>query len=978
MLGLCGSAAGAYALLPQQSPNAAPVFTEGASATRQLAENSEGGYVISGPVSATDADGHRLTYSLGGEDADAFAFDSRNGQLRSLDGVVYDHEVKARYAVTIRAEDGHGGHATIAVAVELTDEREPPAAPDRPRVVSSTATSLTVSWTPPANSGSPLRGYEGQYRAAGESGFTLGWDRVGTVTEATIGELDRGTSHEVQVRAVSAEGAGEWSESLTARTAENQAPVFEEGASTTRQIEENSAAGENVGAPVTAADADGDEVAYALEQPEQTPFHIDTVNGQLMTRGGGATLDFETQPEHPVTVRVEDGHGGSATTVITIFLLDVAEPTLVADAGRDLEVAAGETAWLDGTASSGEGVLTYSWSLVSWAGDSQPELDDPATATPSFEAAAEGTYVVRLTVSQGGLSAADDVAVVARPSTETAALVRADLLVDANRDGVVDLSDETGEDSWDTESGAVFGPNADDDDLDGIRDAWDSRANGDEDLLDMSPVVARQIPGLHREHTVVVGMISDSSPGAQLFYKRADGEIELLIASGDEEAELPLDQLAAGDVSLYLESRNGRSAGFDGRLSLTLTVEDDGTEVAHDSVAFRGSPILFSHHLQSVERVFVVDIPSDWEANGALVNALETRLPASIDLYAIVGDRYRSDRWVQDSMQTGYVQRPSAEGVEAIAVHAQLHRGRGLKPFLPDEYLSGDEGFNAPGGQYYSSYNYGGNVEVIPPHTHDGRTFSYGRVIVGGGPEPDSQAMAGSQLDFINAQEVQGPALVVDTSWLLVSHVDELFTVLPNRNAGEDERPWVVAIGSPDLAIELLEEAVEAGYGDAPIFEGRDMPTHLDLEASDETTPQEMLADMELLTINETAQARMDTLRDVLIAEVGLGESDFREVPALFFIPRNGLMAALIPNIQNLLVANNVLLVPDPEGPTVDGVDIWRQATLDAVDGLGLTTHFVDVYWSYHLLLGALHCGVNSERAGSVVPWWLDAGTGGQ
>ena len=963
---LCGAVAGAHALLPQESSNSAPSFTEGASATRQLAENSEGGYAISGPVAATDADGHRLTYSLGGDDANAFAFDSRSGQLRTLDGVAYDYEVKARYAVTVRVEDGHGAHATISVEVELTDQLEPPAAPDSPTLTSSTATSLTVSWTPPANGGPALRSYEGQYRAAAETSFAPGWDRVGAVTEATVGELERGVLYEVQVRAISAEGVSEWSESLEARTAENQAPVFDEGATTTRQLDENTAAGVHVGAPVTAADADGDEVEYALEQPEQSPFDIDSSNGQLKTQEG-VTYDYETQPEDSVTVRVEDGHGGSATTVVTVFLQDVSEPTIVANAGWDLTVAAGGTVWLDGTASSsGEGVLTYSWSFVSWAGDSQPELDDPATATPSFEAAAEGTYLVRLTVTGDTLSASDDVAVVARPSTEAGALVKADLLVDANRDGVVDPSDEAGEDTWDTESGAVFGPNTDDDDGDGRRDGWEKRTNGDDDLLDMAPVVARQISGLHRNHTVVVEMSYVATGNRpQVFYEGADGAIKSLIGRSAVRAELPLDQLVAGDVRLYVESRYGRARGFDGQVSVALTVEEAGTSVSEDSVVLFGSPILFSHHLQAVERVFVLEDSSSSHANGALISALTAHLPASVDLYTLNGAGYRYDRWIQDSMQTGYVQWPSTEGVETAAVHTALYRARRLARFLPEEYLSAGAGYVSPGGDFYSSFNYGGNVEVIPPHTHDDKTYPFGRIVIGGGASAGHAAMVQQQIDFFNAQVVQGPVIVVDTSWLNVAHVDEIFTALPNNNAGEDGRPWVMAIGSPALAVELLEEAVEEGYGDVAIFEGR---------GSDETTPSEILADRQLMQRNDTAQAKIDGVRDRLIAEIGLGDADFREVPALFYGPASG-MAALMPSIQNLLVANGVLFVPDPEGPVVDGTDIWQQATLDAFDGLGLTTRFVDVYRSYHVLEGAVHCGTNSERTGSTLRWWLNVET---
>ena len=970
LLGLmCAVATGNQASARQRSENDSPVFTEGAATTRSLAENTEGGRDLQHPVSATDSDGHRLTYGLGGQDADSFALDSRNGQLRSLDGVDYDYEVKDRYDLTIRAEDGHGGSSVIAVVVEVTDELEPPSVPDKPTIAETTRNGLTVQWTAPANTGPELRDYDGQFRVSGEGAFVPGWDRIGAVTEATISGLSEDTLYEVQVRARTAEGAGGWSESAEERTATNHAPTFNEGSSTTRQLVENTAAGMNVGAPVTASDADGDQLVYSLEQPEQTAFRIDSSSGQLSTRAG-ATYDYENQQQHTVTVRVDDGHEGSATIVVTVSITDVDDATIVANAGWDLTVAAGRTAWLDGRASStDQGEPTYSWSFLSWPGSSQPALADPATTTPSFVAAAEGSYVVRLTVTKGTSSATDDVVVVARPSTEAAALVQADLLVDANRDGLVDQSDEAGEETWDAASGAVFGPNTDDDDGDGIRDAWDDRANGDADLLDMAPAVVRRIPGLHRKHSVVVKMTYVSrSTRPQLFYDRTGGAVELLIGGGDLQAELPLDQLVAGDVRLYLDSRMGRDSGFDGELSLTLTVKDDGTTVSRDTVALRGSPILFTHHLQSVERVFVLEDPfGSYGSNTRLVNALTSHLPSSVDLYKLGASKYGWDRWVQDSMETGYVQRPSIGGVETAVVHTQLYRGRGLERFLPSDYLGAEAGYVSPGGRLqFNSFNYGGNVEVIPPHAHNDKTFPFGRIVLGGRSNPGLGEMDQQQRDFFNAQKVQGPAIVVDTSWLTVGHVDEIFSVLPNHSAGPDERSWVIAIGSPDLAIDLLEKAVDDGYADAFVFGDR---------AWDETTPREILADDDLLEINEYAQGKIDTVRDRLIATVGLEDADFREVPALFYEDEFGLLAALIPNIQNLLVADDVLFVPDPEGPKVDGADVWRQATLDAVDGLGLTTHFVDVYYSYHVLIGAIHCGTNAENEGSVTPWWLEVET---
>jgi hypothetical protein len=71
---------------------------------------------------AGDQDDVTLAYSLEGADAASFAIDTATGQLATVEGVVYDFETRASYAVTVRA----GSSATIAVTVNLTGEQEPP------------------------------------------------------------------------------------------------------------------------------------------------------------------------------------------------------------------------------------------------------------------------------------------------------------------------------------------------------------------------------------------------------------------------------------------------------------------------------------------------------------------------------------------------------------------------------------------------------------------------------------------------------------------------------------------------------------------------------------------------------------------------------------------------------------------------------------------------------------------------------------
>ena len=58
--------------------NAAPEFSE-ENATRSVDENTEAGYAIGTPVTATDAT--TVTYTLGGTDAASFSIVSGTGQL---------------------------------------------------------------------------------------------------------------------------------------------------------------------------------------------------------------------------------------------------------------------------------------------------------------------------------------------------------------------------------------------------------------------------------------------------------------------------------------------------------------------------------------------------------------------------------------------------------------------------------------------------------------------------------------------------------------------------------------------------------------------------------------------------------------------------------------------------------------------------------------------------------------------------------
>ena len=87
-------------------------------------------------------------------------------------------------------------------------------------------------------------------------------------------------------------------------TPTNNAPEFA-AATDTREVAENTAAGENIGAPVEATDADaGDTLTYTLGGADMASFAINPATGQLMTKD---PLDFETTPSYTVAVTASDG-----------------------------------------------------------------------------------------------------------------------------------------------------------------------------------------------------------------------------------------------------------------------------------------------------------------------------------------------------------------------------------------------------------------------------------------------------------------------------------------------------------------------------------------------------------------------------------------------------------------------------------------------------------------------------------------------
>ncbi len=101
----------------------APVFVDGLSTTRSIADNSAEGTDVGIPVAATVAGDHELTYTLGGTDAARFTIDEKTGQIKLGAGAALDYAVAPyMFSVDVTATGPSGTSSTIVVTIAVIDE----------------------------------------------------------------------------------------------------------------------------------------------------------------------------------------------------------------------------------------------------------------------------------------------------------------------------------------------------------------------------------------------------------------------------------------------------------------------------------------------------------------------------------------------------------------------------------------------------------------------------------------------------------------------------------------------------------------------------------------------------------------------------------------------------------------------------------------------------------------------------------------
>lgn len=473
--------------------------------------------------------------------------------------------------------------------------------------------------------------------------------------------------------------------------------------------------------------------------------------------------------------------------------------------------------------------------------------------------------------------------------------------------------------------------NLDDDDRDGRADASDDRINGEADLRDLTSLRVEVVDPL-----IVAARLTTDTEAIRLFVPDGDGWRPAVPGEA-----VPL---LEGRGKLLVECRAWINAGWDGRATITAVgTTAGGAEAGRATVEAAVVPVELVPETAGARAVYVASGPYD---NDDFIAVLRREL-AGLDVPLVVHEAGRwQEMWMQDTMELAAARVPGEDGPRMTVVLAGL---RGVDPF-PETLLGPDvavervaEPRPVAGGDAWADWY--GNLTVSPPTLARPRgRVIYGRnVLTGETFHPDVIA-------FLAAQHAQ-PPLWIDTSWLLIKHVDEIVAFLPGADG-----QGAMLVADPLAGLELARAAgVPAAVGPrGDLF----AEANRWIAAAIETT---------LVGGGSTARAGESgdvAGRDGLLALLGWPADRVVRLPVAFQPPagpplREEIAAAeaVWSNPVNMLFVNGTVFcgkagMPEPVA------EVCRERFLAA--GARKVVFLDDA--GYHRAKGNVHCGTNARR----------------
>ncbi|KAM0743565.1 hypothetical protein ACQRIT_001824 [Beauveria bassiana] len=467
---------------------------------------------------------------------------------------------------------------------------------------------------------------------------------------------------------------------------------------------------------------------------------------------------------------------------------------------------------------------------------------------------------------------------------------KADIRVDTNRDGIVDVdgtSDQAGKDTWTDAAGAIFLPNIADsgdrckklhpnfqlpreletlyDTLGKCHDAADDEQRAPQNL---APMRTMPMTGLSDSATGTISIADDKSRAlVRIFRESKDGKWEIV----HNDTVFTAQDLTDG-LRLGVDARDTRRRDWDGRVKVDFTV-GDGQNESKDTVMLRVAPVLLQHHRQAVKEVLMPGFTKFTGKTKAYLDKIVSGIQSIIKAAGITRPLTRlpnDDPWAQDYFEPAYASMPGPnKTVVALRViiegrHDPRHdstsniyttlRGDGVGA-VAQKLPRRDYRFRS------RDSDAGGNLETIPPYEFNGKKYPAGRIIIGG----DSKHLPVG-MGFFKAQEVQAP-IVLDSTWLASKHVDEMLQAVPAKTP----RGWAIMAIDAEMGLKMLRDAEAAGLGGQRVI-GRD---------NTGPTIAEFLNTESNIVATEVAVKAMAANIEILKKETGLGDAEIHRVPAL-------------------------------------------------------------------------------------------------
>ncbi|MFM7207980.1 MAG: protein-arginine deiminase family protein [Planctomycetaceae bacterium] len=493
--------------------------------------------------------------------------------------------------------------------------------------------------------------------------------------------------------------------------------------------------------------------------------------------------------------------------------------------------------------------------------------------------------------------------------------------------------------------GIVVLSNRDDDDRDGTPDADDERVNGAADARDLATLAVPLPVG-----TTVVRLDAGPAP-LRFFVRDAEGWRHVGLGRGEVPA-----RGAEALMEILVEAVRwaGQPTDWTGRATVHAACMAGTQEAGVREIAVQVAPVRLLPATAPVEEAYVATGRYDNVAFAARLGEILGELRVPLRTYAT---RDWREMWMQDTMEVG----TATAGAAAMAVVLGGLRNADTFPptLLGPDVAVATVGAPRPlaGGDAWADWY--GNLEASIPtaaHPH-GRAIHGRNRLTGCSFHPEVVA-------FLAAQQVQSP-IWIDTSWLLIKHVDEIVSFLP----GADGRGAIV-VPDPVAGLALLGDDAAAGDPEAAarrreantrIARAIDVMLHGDADpprAGGAPAPP------------GHGSARGGGLLDLL----GLDDRQVVRLPVAFDVPAAGLLAdggvtdasSLWSNPVNALFVNGTVICGAAGMPEA-GRDVCRERFLAAGAS---RVEFIDdgVYQKNH---GNVHCATNARRrdeAGTAAP----------